>query len=117
MSKIVLDTGPSGDVVSIGDLKKDARITSSRQDATLRKLHDEAVAVAEEYLWGKLLTQTWTEYFDGFTDPPDDLKDASELPRLTQRLVAEGYSQEAIIKILGDNALRVLREGWGRKQA
>jgi membrane dipeptidase len=54
--------------------------------------------------------------FDGFTDPPDDLKDASELPRLTQRLVAEGYSQEAIIKILGGNALRVLREGWGRKQ-
>jgi membrane dipeptidase len=55
--------------------------------------------------------------FDGFTDPPDDLKDASELPRLTQRLVAEGYQHEAIIKILGGNALRVLREGWGRTQS
>ncbi|MEJ2263218.1 MAG: membrane dipeptidase [Anaerolineales bacterium] len=53
--------------------------------------------------------------FDGFTDPPDDLKDASELPKLTQRLVAEGYSQEAIIKIWGANALRVLREGWGKQ--
>ena len=53
--------------------------------------------------------------FDGFTDPPDDLKDASELPKLTQRLVAEGYSREQIVKIWGGNALRVLREGWGKK--
>ena len=51
--------------------------------------------------------------FDGFTDPPDDLKDASELPKLTQRLVVEGYKEEEIGKILGGNALRVLREGWG----
>jgi microsomal dipeptidase-like Zn-dependent dipeptidase len=53
--------------------------------------------------------------FDGFTDPPDDLSDASELPKLTQRLLAEGYTVEQIQKILGENALRVLREGWGRK--
>jgi microsomal dipeptidase-like Zn-dependent dipeptidase len=52
--------------------------------------------------------------FDGFTDPPDDLKDASELPRLTQRLLAEGYSRGEIEKIWGGNALRVLRDGWGR---
>jgi len=51
--------------------------------------------------------------FDGFTDPPDDLKDASELPKLTQRLVVEGYTENDISKILGGNALRVLREGWG----
>lgn len=54
--------------------------------------------------------------FDGFTDPPDDLKDVSELPKLTQRLLAEGYSREQIVKILGGNALRVLREGWGKKE-
>jgi membrane dipeptidase len=53
--------------------------------------------------------------FDGFTDPPDDLKDASELPKLTQRLLAEGYNTGEIEKIMGANALRVLREGWGRK--
>jgi membrane dipeptidase len=53
--------------------------------------------------------------FDGFTDPPDDLRDASQLPRLTQRLIAEGYNQEQIAKIWGGNALRVLREGWGKK--
>ncbi len=59
--------------------------------------------------------------FDGFTDPPDDLKDASELPRLTQRLVAEiaalavwKYTDQDVENILGANALRVLRQGWGR---
>jgi membrane dipeptidase len=53
--------------------------------------------------------------FDGFTDPPDDLRDASELPKLTQHLVAEGFARDEITKILGGNALRVLREGWGKK--
>lgn len=52
--------------------------------------------------------------FDGFTDPPDDLKDASELPKLTQRLVAEGFDQDSMVKIWGGNALRALRQGWGR---
>jgi membrane dipeptidase len=50
--------------------------------------------------------------FDGFTDPPDDLPDASSLYKLTQRLVAEEYSSEAIGKIWGGNALRALRDGW-----
>jgi membrane dipeptidase len=54
--------------------------------------------------------------FDGFNDPPDDLKDASELPKLTQRLIAEDYSIDKIKKILGGNTLRVLREGWGKKK-
>jgi microsomal dipeptidase-like Zn-dependent dipeptidase len=52
--------------------------------------------------------------FDGFTTPPEDLKDASEMPRLTQRMIVEGYSEERINKILGENAVRVLREGWGK---
>ena len=52
--------------------------------------------------------------FDGFTDPPDDLENASYLPRLTQRLLAERYSRTAILQIWGGNALRVLRQGWGK---
>jgi microsomal dipeptidase-like Zn-dependent dipeptidase len=52
--------------------------------------------------------------FDGFTTPPEDLKDASEMPRLTQRMLVEGYGEERVTKILGGNALRVLREGWGK---
>ncbi len=59
--------------------------------------------------------------FDGFTDPPDELKDESELPRLSQRLVAElkspsqrRYTDTEVENILGKNVLRVLRQGWGR---
>ena len=33
--------------------------------------------------------------FDGFTTPPDDLIDASQMPRLTQRLVIDGYTPRA----------------------
>lgn len=50
--------------------------------------------------------------FDGFTDPPDDVKDASQLPKFTQRLLAEKYNQAEIENIVGANALRVLRLGW-----
>ena len=53
--------------------------------------------------------------FDGFTDPPDDLKDASELPRLTQALLADGFHPDEVEKILGGNALRVLHDGWGKR--
>lgn len=57
--------------------------------------------------------------FDGFTDPPDEITDMSELPRITKYLKCltgeggkEKYSDEVIAKFLGGNALRVLREGW-----
>jgi membrane dipeptidase len=53
--------------------------------------------------------------FDGFTTPPDDLDNVSQMPRLTQRLVVDGHSEAAIKKILGGNALRAIRQGWGRR--
>lgn len=50
--------------------------------------------------------------FDGFTDPPDDVRDASELPRLTEYLLKRGIGEDAVKKILGGNAMRVLKAGW-----
>lgn len=57
--------------------------------------------------------------FDGFTDPPDDMRDMSQLPRLTRQLYSEyrspmlrQWSNETIAKFMGGNALRVLQEGW-----
>ncbi len=50
--------------------------------------------------------------FDGFTDPPDEIVDTSQLPRLTEYLVATGYREEAIRKFLGANALEILIKGW-----
>jgi len=50
--------------------------------------------------------------FDGFTDPPDEIIDMSELPRMTCYLKGIGYSDRIIQKFLGQNALRVLKNGW-----
>ncbi len=50
--------------------------------------------------------------FDGFTTPPDDLDNASQMPRLTQRLVVDGRTEVQIKKVLGENALRVIRQAW-----
>ena len=50
--------------------------------------------------------------FDGFTDPPDDVRDASELPKFTQMLLDRGVPQDDVMKILGGNAMRVLEAGW-----
>jgi microsomal dipeptidase-like Zn-dependent dipeptidase len=53
--------------------------------------------------------------FDGFTTPPDDLDNASQMSRLTQRLVVDGHSEARIKKILGGNALRAIHLGWGKQ--
>jgi membrane dipeptidase len=50
--------------------------------------------------------------FDGFTDPPDDCKNASELPKIQTMLELKGVPADDIRAILGGNARRVLREGW-----
>ncbi len=47
--------------------------------------------------------------FDGAT-LPNDIKDSSELYKVTEELVRRGYSKEDIEKLLGKNTLRVLQE-------
>ncbi|NLJ99041.1 MAG: membrane dipeptidase [Tissierellia bacterium] len=41
---------------------------------------------------------------------PDDLKDSSELYKVTEELVRRGYKKQDIEKLLGKNTLRVLKE-------
>ena len=48
--------------------------------------------------------------YDGVSRLPRGLEDVSTYPLLTQELLNRGYDKEAIHKILGGNALRVLRE-------
>jgi membrane dipeptidase len=48
--------------------------------------------------------------FDGAVRPPRGLEDVAALPRLTAALLARGVSRAAVKKLLGENALRVLRE-------
>lgn len=47
--------------------------------------------------------------FDG-ASMPEDLKDSSELYKVTDELIRRGYSDEDIEKLLGKNTLRVLKE-------
>ncbi len=48
--------------------------------------------------------------FDGTLFMPDGLEDVSKFPMLTAELIRRGYSDEDILKILGRNVLRVMRE-------
>jgi membrane dipeptidase len=48
--------------------------------------------------------------FDGFVVPPHGLEDISMMPNLTAALSARGLGERVLRKILGENALRVLRD-------
>jgi membrane dipeptidase len=48
--------------------------------------------------------------FDGIGAVPRQLEDVSCYPYITQELLNRGHSREAILKILGGNLLRVLRQ-------
>ena len=46
--------------------------------------------------------------FDGISSSPKGLDDCSDFPKITEGLVARGYSELDIRKILGENVLRVM---------
>lgn len=48
--------------------------------------------------------------FDGFIWTPRGLRDAADLPVLTQALIDRGYDRESLEKLWGKNVLRVLAE-------
>jgi membrane dipeptidase len=45
---------------------------------------------------------------------PDELGDATALPKLMQAIRDRGYSGEDLRKLAHDNWVRVLRETWGQ---
>ncbi|HEX7049169.1 MAG TPA: dipeptidase [Longimicrobiales bacterium] len=51
--------------------------------------------------------------FDGIPAVPDGLPDAAALPRLTELLLARGFDDDEVRKILGGNFLRVFRQVLG----
>jgi membrane dipeptidase len=52
--------------------------------------------------------------FDGVPSLPRGMEDVSRLPRITEALLARGYKDRDIKKILGGNFLRVLKAVTGR---
>jgi membrane dipeptidase len=52
--------------------------------------------------------------FDGASDQfPEGMEDISQIPNLVSGLMARGYNDESILKILGGNTLRVMRDVEG----
>lgn len=48
--------------------------------------------------------------FDGIPSLPEGINSVADLPRITEALVARGYTREQIHKILGGNLLRAFRD-------
>jgi membrane dipeptidase len=48
--------------------------------------------------------------FDGVTSLPQGIDSVADLPKITEALYQRGYSREGILKILGGNFLRVMRQ-------
>ena len=51
--------------------------------------------------------------FDGISGPPNGLDDVSKMPALIAVLLKRGYAEGDVMKILGENTLRVIRETTG----
>ena len=48
--------------------------------------------------------------FDGVDSIPRGMEDCSKIPDLVRELVRRGYSEDDLVKILGGNVLRVMRQ-------
>src|SRR5205823_10836584 len=48
--------------------------------------------------------------FDGIDSTPEQLEDVSKYPLITQELLNRGYKKEQIVKVLGENLMRVFRD-------
>lgn len=81
------------------------------EKSVLDVLHQRLAYVAE-------VTGSWDHVmlgsdFDGFTDAPEDCCEAAQLWKITAGLLERGVCEEKVRKVIGGNAMRVLREGWG----
>ena len=96
----------------------------SQNGPAVRKINDQRVALLGRVPLSKLLDHfdhvikvAGIEHvglgsdFDGADDEfPKDMEDISKIPNLVRGLMERGYSDEDILKVLGGNTLRVMRE-------
>jgi uncharacterized phiE125 gp8 family phage protein len=69
MAKRVLITAATERALSVTNFKTHARIDETAEDTYIGTLLDAAEDEAETFCWRKFITQTWDQYFDGFSDP------------------------------------------------
>lgn len=69
MSKLVLVTAPTVQPVTPQDVIDHSRVSTHQEDRLLGTMVSEAQNVVEETTWRRLITQTWDQFFDWWTDP------------------------------------------------
>lgn len=52
--------------------------------------------------------------FDGISSTPRGLENASKFPAVARALARRGYAPAQVAQIMGENALRIFRQVWGR---
>jgi membrane dipeptidase len=84
-------------------------ITKEPADATVERLLDHVAHMIQ--VVGPEHVALGSD-FDGIGSPPPGLKSISDLPHVTEGLLARGYPLEDVQRILGGNWLRVFRQVW-----
>lgn len=69
MSQLTLVTGPTVLPVTAQDVIDHSRINTHQEDRLLGTLVAEAQHIVEETTWRKLITQTWDQQFNWWSDP------------------------------------------------
>jgi len=67
--KRALITAAALEPETLANCRAQCRLDSTEEDALVTNLLQNAREAAEEYLWRRLITQTWDQYFDKFADP------------------------------------------------
>src|SRR5258708_2379153 len=115
----------SGGVVALIDqIKKECGDDEECMGKKMNEQHDKAVAEGKlrQVRWERLIghiahavTLVGADHvglgsdFDG-ASMPEGMEDASKLPKITESLMRDGYSDDDIRKILGGNMLRVMEQ-------
>ena len=77
-------------------------------------INEPARVLPVSHVFGDIYASMLGPYKDKLDSYPEGFSSVNDYPNLTRALVARGYSDSDILKILGGNALRVVAEVWDR---
>ncbi len=110
---VALVAGIPKDMQKLGCFKQPKALNLGLREHETKNSLDSVVVTAKHIAdIGGIDTVAFGSDVDGFTDPPDDIKNVSQMPHLTAALLGSGFSDPDVEKILGKNMERVLRSGW-----
>lgn len=112
MSKLVLVTAPAIPAVTAQDVIDHSRISTHQEDRLLGQMVTEAQNVVEETTWRKLITQTWDQFFDWWSDPLHLQHSPVQSITSITYLDSDGATQplaDTVYELGDDNGLGIVR--------